>query len=271
VSAISAINAQKLRSRQGINERTQSAHCTGTQNQIGCAAVVRRSAQLPACAPLLEELEISGCSSHRRILSGNFHDWLMLEGQRILVAAGAIVGPEPVDSSEAALVAQAAWATIRAHAHYVQDAGDLLSIASKSLWAIPNSTVHASIVVAVLDANEGSASLAVAGDCFAWQVQETHATQHAIRQPRLGEASDFMYSSQTLKLGLKERLVLVADNSALRPAKLDESISDSFACLDAESRRRMMAADAVALVRGLYEEATDELRSPMSIVAVQRC
>jgi hypothetical protein len=194
----------------------------------------------------------------------------MLESGRILVIVGQAVGPEPTDSTEAALVAQAAWATIRAHSHYVQDAGDLLSIASRSLWEIPSTFVQASVAIAVLDTHEGSASLAVAGDCLAWRVRAAQAEQIALRQPRLGEATDFTYTSRTLRLALRERLLLVADNPMHRPAKLAASITNTFASLDAESHRRMLAADALAHVRRHYEQSGGELRPATSIVAVRR-
>jgi hypothetical protein len=237
---------------------------------IGPSAVARQSAQFPAFAPLLEELEIAGWSSHRRMLSGNFHDWLMLDGRWILVAVGQTIGPDMVDPMEAALVAQAAWATIRAHAHYVREAGELLSIASRSLWTIANSNVEAAIAIALLDAQENRASLAIAGDCLAWRVRAASSEQLAVRQPRLGEAPDFTYTSQTMQLALRERLILVADCPARRPAKLATSVAGSFARLDAESHRHMMAADAVTLVRQYHERVTEEQDSPLSIVAVRR-
>jgi hypothetical protein len=194
----------------------------------------------------------------------------MLEGGRILVAVGQSIGPEPLDSTEAALVAQGAWATIRAHAHYVPDAGELLSITSRSLWTIPNSAVQASVAIALLDSLEGRVSLAIAGDCLAWQVRAATFEQLAIRQPRLGELTEFTYASQTMQLSLRERLLLVADNPMRRPAKLESLVAGSFARLDAETHRRMLAADAVALVREHYEQPSAELRSPASIVAVRR-
>jgi len=258
------------RSTCGAGKALRSAQRAATQNQTGCSAIARQNAQFPAFAPMLEELEIAGWSSHRRMLSGNFHDWLMLEGGRILVAVGQTIGSEPMDSTEAALVAQAAWATIRAHAHYVRDAGELLSITSRSLWTIPNSTVQASVAIAMLDSTEGSASLAMAGDCLAWRVRAATSEQLAIRQPRLGESTEFTYASQTVQLSLRERLLLVTDNPMRRPAKLASLVANSFARLDAESHRRMLAADAVALVREQYEQSPDELRSPASIVAVRR-
>jgi hypothetical protein len=52
---------------------------------------------------------------------------------------------------------------------------------------------------------------------------------------------------------------------------LASKIASSFARLDAESHRRMMAADAVDLVRGQYnEQAEDEMLTSASIVAVRR-
>ena len=72
---------------------------------LGTAAN-RQNAQLPAFAPLLEELEVAGWSSHRRTLSGNFHDWMLLDGRTLLVMAGQAVPmrhAEVVDPIEAAL------------------------------------------------------------------------------------------------------------------------------------------------------------------------
>ena len=74
-----------LSSAQAINRAAQ-------QKLLADPAVARMSGQLPAFAPLLEELEIAGWSSHRGSLSGNFHDWLLLEGRMILVAVGQAVG-----------------------------------------------------------------------------------------------------------------------------------------------------------------------------------
>ncbi|MEX0614136.1 MAG: SpoIIE family protein phosphatase [Pirellulales bacterium] len=233
-------------------------------------AVARRNAQLPGFAPLLDELEIAGWSSHRRLLSGNFHDWLLLEGRGVLVTVGQAVGPDPHDLTEAALVAQAAWAAIRAHAYHTSDAGTLLSRASRSLWPIPNSRLQASVAVALIDSAEGHASVAMAGDCLAWKVRAATSELLTICQPPLGGAAEFAYISQSVQLSLLERLLLVADDPMQRSPKLAASIAASFAQLDAESHRRMIAADAVALVRRHYELPADEIQSPASIVAVRR-
>jgi hypothetical protein len=233
-------------------------------------AVARQSGQLPAFAPLLDDLEIAGWSSHRRLLSGNFHDWLLLEGRRMLVTVGQAIGPAPLDATEAALVAQSAWATLRAHAQHERDAGQLLTIAARSLWPIPNAAVQASVAVALVDTAEGRASLAMAGDCLAWRVRAASTEQLALDQPMLSGAADFTYASQSVQLALRERLVLVADNPLVRSPKLLSTIAASFARLDAESHRRMMAADAVGLVRRQYERGPEDERSPASIVAVRR-
>jgi hypothetical protein len=188
----------------------------------------------------------------------------------ILVAVGQAVGPESLDATEAALVAQATWATVRAHAQHVRDAGNLLSIAARSLWPAQNSTVQAAMAIALVDTAEGHATLAMAGSCLAWRIRASASEQLAFNQPMLGEATDFTYRSQLVQLSLRERLLLVADNPQRRPAKLPTSIAADFASLDAETHRRMPATDAVALVRRNFEQATDEPQPPASIVAVRR-
>ena len=244
----------------------------GGSTPTATAAATRQNAQLPAFAPLLEELEIAGWSSHRRMLSGNFHDWLPLEGRKLLVMAGqavAVAADEAIDPMEAALVAQGAWAAIRSHAQHSNDAGTLLSLAAHSLWS--NVGVGLQAAVALVDMDGGRASVAVAGDCLAIRVRAAGAEPIAARQPALGAGSDFTYLSHSVQLSLRERILLIVDEPQRRPAKLAARVATSFSRLDAEAHRRMMAADAIAIVRQEYELAADEAARPSaSIVAVRR-
>ncbi len=235
-----------------------------------CAAA-RQHAQLPGFAPLLEELEVAGWSSHRRALSGNFHDWMLLEQRTLLVMAGHATSAESIDPIEAALVAQGAWAAIRSHAQHASDAGILLSLTAKTLWPVATAGVQASVAVALVDLDGGRASVAAAGECMALKIRATGSEQIAIvHQPAVGADCEFIYSSHSVQLSLRERILLVADEPARRPAKLAAKIASSFARLDAESHRRMMAADAVGLVRELYNERADDECPSASIVAVRR-
>lgn len=228
----------------------------------------RFRAQLPGFAPLLEELEIAGWSASRSRAAANFHDWLLLGSDRLLVTVGHAADPESRDPTEPALVAQAAWSAIRAHALHSRDAGTLLSLAGQSLWPTPAATAHAHLAVAMIDTLEGHATLAIAGDCLAWKIRAAASEQFAVHQPALGAVADCTYVAHSFELGLRERLILVADND--RPPTLAASISATFARLDAETHRRMLASDAVALLRRKYEQGAAELRSPASIAAVRR-
>ncbi len=230
----------------------------------------RLRAQLPAFAPLLEELEIAGWSASRSRAGGNFHDWLLLGSDCLLVMVGHAASPESRDSTEPALVAQAAWSAIRAHALHTRDAGKLLSLAGQSLWATPAATVHAHLAVAMIDTLEGHASLAIAGDCLAWKIRAATSEQLAVRQPALGAAADCTYLAHSVELALRERLILVADNPHHRPPKLAATIAATFARLDAETHRRMLATDAVTLLRRHYEQPATAPRFPASIAAVRR-
>ena len=240
---------------------------------LGTAAN-RQNAQLPTFAPLLEELEVAGWSSHRRMLSGNFHDWMLLEGRTLLVMTAQAVpmlNAEAVDPIEAALVAQGAWASIRSHAHHAGDAGTLLSLAAHSLWPAANSGIHAAVAIALVDLDGGHASVAMAGDCMALKVKATGTEQIANRQPVLGSDPEFTYLSHSIQLSLRERILLVADEPQRRPERLLAKVASTFSRLDAEAHRRMMAADAIALVREVYEGQADENgRGAASIVAVKR-
>jgi hypothetical protein len=238
------------------------------------SAATRQSAQLPAFAPLLEELEVAGWSSHRRTLSGNFHDWSLPDGRTLLAVAGHAVASQAdgeVDAIEAALVAQGAWVSIRSHAHHATDAGALLSLAARSLWPITNADLQAAVAIALVDLDGGHASVAIAGDCLALRVKAAETEQIATAQPMLGVDANFNYVSHSLHLSLRERILLVADEPQMRPAKLATQIVSSFSRLDAEAHRRMMAADAITIVRQSYEPQTEETaRTSASIVAVRR-
>lgn len=234
-------------------------------------AAKRRSDQFPAFAPLLEELEIAGWSSLHRLLSGNFHDWLLLGEGRMLVTVGQAVGPEPRDPMEAALVSQAAWSAVRAHAHHTRDAGTLLSLAARTLWPMPGAAWQAAVAVALVDTTGGRASVAMAGDCLVWRVRAASCEQVLIRQPMLAGAADFTYASHSLQLSLRERLLMVADDPSRRLPKLGSSIGAELSRLDAESHRRMTATGAVALLRRHYQpETDDDTGVPVSIAAVRR-
>ena len=92
-----------------------------------------------------------------------------------------------------------------------------------------------------------------------------------MNQPPLGADCEMIYPSSSVQLSLRERIVLVVDEAARRTPKFSEKIISSFAQLNVESHRRMMAADAVAFVRDFYEkQSKDAERLSASIVAVRR-
>ena len=183
--------------------------------------------------------------------------------------SGAAAVPEPADPIEAALVSQAAWAAVRAHAPHASDAGAILSLASQTLWAAPAATLT-SLGVALVDTTAGNTSVALAGDCLAWRVRAATCERLAIHQPPVGTASTFNYLSQSFQLALRERLILVADDSFRRSPKAELALTTCFSHLDAESHRRMAAADAVALVRKVCDTGDGEPTQSTSIAAVRR-
>ena len=146
-----------------------------------------------------------------------------------------------------------------------------MSLTAKTLWPIASTGVQASVAVALVDLDGGHASVAAAGDCMALKIRATGSEQVASHQPAVGADCEFTYTSHSVQLSLRDRILLVADEPARRPIKLESRIASSFARLDAESHRRMMAADAVGLVRDLFgEQAEDEARPSASVVAVRR-
>ena len=235
------------------------------------SAAQRQRDQLPDFAPLMEEIEIAGWSSHRRQLSANFHDWLLLGDGRMLVTVGQSFGGSTPDSIEGALVAQAAWSAVRAHALHTRDAGILLSLAARSLWPIPGAAANASVAVALVDSIGGRASVALAGDCLLWRVRAATFDQLLDHQPALGVVSDFSYRTHEVELSLRERLLLVADNPEQRTAKMLAALASGFSQLDAETHRRMTANDTLSFARGHFERASGaEACATTSIAAIRR-
>jgi hypothetical protein len=178
---------------------------------------------------------------------------------------------EACDSIETALVAQAAWTAVRAHAHHTDDAGRLLSLAARTLWTNPTMHQQASVAAAIVDSVGGSASLAIAGDAIACRVRASAWEQMPSDEPALGAETHFSYTAREFALSLRERLILVADHPAYRPAKFVSSLTADFARSDAESHRRMTASDALAIARSRCERAMNE--NPLasaSIVALRR-
>jgi hypothetical protein len=235
------------------------------------AAVRRQRFQLPTHAPLLEEIELAGWSSHRQTLSGNFHDWLLLDDGRLLVTVGRTVGTELCDPIEAALVAQATWTAIRAHARHTSDAGTLLSLAARTLWPLPDAQQQTEAAVALMDTVGGRVSVAVAGDCLAWRVRAATCEPLGEQQPPLGTSNSFAFRSYEFELCLRERLVLVADNPLLRTEKLVAAIESDFTHLDAETHRRMAAPEALTLVRRRFEQrAQQDALAAVSLAVIRR-
>jgi hypothetical protein len=235
------------------------------------SAVARQRAQLPTFAPLLEEIELAGWSSHRHTLSGNFHDWLLLEDGRVLAMVGRTVGIDLSDPIAAALVAQSAWSAVRAHARHTRDAGQLLTLAAQSLWPTPGAQQQAEVAIAIVDSLGGHASIAVAGICLAWRVRAATLETLAGGQPPLGTNHTVAYRSQQYQLNLRERLVLVADNPLLRTEKIVAAIESDFTHLDAETHRRMTAPEALGLVRRQFEEnSCDDALAATSIAVIRR-
>jgi hypothetical protein len=138
----------------------------------------------------------------------------------------------------------------------------------RSVAATPH---QASVAVALVDAIGGSTSLAVAGGCLAWRVRAAKCEPLLCDQPALGADSNFTYAAQDFALSLRERLMLVADHANHRAPRLAATIAANFRRLDAESHRRMTAADAAAIVRHQFEDEMDH--NPLasaSIIAVRR-
>ena len=145
-----------------------------------------------------------------------------------------------------------------------------MQLAARTL-ALGDAEPHVSLVVALVDGVGGEVNLAIAGDCLAWRVRAARWELLPRDQPPLGVEANFAYAAHEFALSLRERLVLVADNAAERSTRFVPALAGRFTGLDAESHRRMTAADALAIVQSRCEqELAANPRASASVVAVRR-
>lgn len=224
----------------------------------------------PPFAPLLEETELAGWSSHRDLVGGGFHDWCLLEDGRVLVSVAQVGATLPTDRLSLALSAQATQTAIRAHALHADDAGTLLQLAARTL-GLGQRNEHVSVSVALVDGVGGEVNLAIAGDCLAWRVRAARWEQLPCDQPPLGVEANFAYAAHEFALSLRERLLLLADDPAHRSPRFATAIVGQFSRLRAEAHRRMTAADALSIVQTRYErELAADPQASANLVAVRR-
>jgi serine phosphatase RsbU (regulator of sigma subunit) len=220
-------------------------------------AIQRRRNQLPSFAPLLEELEISGWSSHRDELAGNFHDWLPLEDGSVLVALGKAVESATGDPIDAALVAQSIWTAIRSHALHTDNAGTIASLVSKTWGSGSIGGAAASVAIAIVAPTGGRIHVAVAGHCLAIRVRAaTCETLHTHGFP-VGTQPATHYPCQQFELRPRERFVLFTAINASASMAIENSIGQHFSNVSAESHRKMTATETLKHLRSVVEDLDD--------------
>ena len=196
---------------------------------------------------------------------------MLLANGRVLVVVGQTGEPEFADATNAALLSQAAWATLRAHALHVRDAGALLSLTAKSLWPMPGAIQHVSAAVAPSTLSAAGSTSPFRGTARCGACRAAATEQLTVHQPPLGTSCDFAYRSHVLELSLRERLILVADEPAYRMNRCVAALESAFTHLSAESHRRMTAVDAVAIAREQFDGGGEgDAQTSASIVAVRR-
>ena len=223
--------------------------------------------QLPTFAPLLDELELTGWSSDRGEQPGSFHDWMTLDGGMVLVAAGCITS-ETRGAEDMALVSQLVWTALRAHAVHSRDAGELISLVSRTVRAGPTGEPLAALVVGLVQPTEGWVNLAIAGNCLAVRIRAAACEVLQPDRAALGEPDHAGDLGQRFQLYPRERLALVAHRAS---STLSGAIDRQFTGISAQDHRKMTAAQTVFLVRnacGAARPQTDP--SPTSVVVLRR-
>ena len=220
-------------------------------------AIQRRRHQLPAFAPLLEEFEIAGWSSHRDELAGNFHDWLPLADGGVLVALGKAVESAASDPVDATLVAQSIWTAIRSHALHTGDAGTIVSLISKTWGSGSIGGAAASVAIGIVDPIGRRIHVAVAGHCLAIRVRAATCETLRTNGFPVGAQPATHYSCQQFELRPRERFVLFTAMNASAAMEIENSIGRHFVNVSAESHRKMTATETLKHLRRVVQNLGD--------------
>ncbi|MCH2116155.1 MAG: serine/threonine-protein phosphatase [Pirellulales bacterium] len=220
-------------------------------------AIQRRRHQLPAFAPLLEEFEIAGWSSHRDELAGNFHDWLPLADGSVLVALGKAVESATGDPIDAALVAQSIWTSIRSHAMHTDNAGTIASLVSKTWGSGSIGGAAASVAIGIVAPTGGRIRVAVAGHCLAIRVRAATCETLPTHKFPVGTQPATHYPCQQFELRPRERFVLFTAINATAAMTIENLIERHFSNVSAESHRKMTATETLKHLRSAAEKMDD--------------
>jgi serine phosphatase RsbU (regulator of sigma subunit)/anti-sigma regulatory factor (Ser/Thr protein kinase) len=165
---------------------------------------------LPLSPPPVGGAEIASVCRQSSDVGGDFHDWLVLPGNRLCLAVGDVSGK----GLPAALLMCAVMAGFRSEAAKGGSPGDLLTRLNRHVHRMTRGESFVTMAVAVLDTEgpaAGTVTVASAGHLDPIHVSNRHAGEWAFSSLPLGITPDAAYRESARRLGKGDVLVFLTD------------------------------------------------------------
>jgi len=201
----------------------KGSETTKLEKQLELAAKIQEN-QLPQIAPLLDSWQVSGNTEQVQSLGGDFHDWVVRDDERLLVAVADCLDGG-VDASLCAAGVRAMWRALATHVHAPQQ---LLTHVNEQLWTSSAGDQYAHLFIASAEPQQGLIRYAAGGSIGAMWIGQKHGQQLFKPSLALGIEPQRMVDFGELILARGESLVVLT-NGALdavdrdgRPLDLDQ-------------------------------------------------
>jgi len=186
-----------------VREGADAAHI---KRQLDAAERIQRN-QLPTIPPLIHGWDLAAWTAQASAVGGDFYDWFSLPRATVAFAVGDVAGM----GIQAALVASALKAALRAHGQYHGNAGALLCQVNLTLWAGSAGDQSASLFCGFIEAESGRVRYAVAGEPGAIVIRPEHWESVGNRFAALGRSPESVYRQTHRELKPGEALIVITE------------------------------------------------------------
>ncbi len=172
--------------------------------------------RLPSAVPPLDGCDLAGWTHFDAESGGAFHDWLLRDDGRLLLAVGSVALP----GTAAAIPAAALHAAVRAHARHANSAAELLPSVARTYWDLLPRTAPAELVLGMMDPGCRHVELAWAGGPTALHFTPRNWLNLLSPRPLLGQDPQGSPGQLAVQLQAGESLV-VGTSSLVRRVDRD--------------------------------------------------
>ena len=215
-------------------------------------AAVWQEQRLPTIAPLLDQWEVAGWTSHSDCLNRGFYDWNVLQDSRLAVMVGEGQGP----SLEAGLTATALHTAVRSLGTYPHTAKQLVDRVNENFWTSSTGGQFASLGYALIEPEKNSYEIVCAGHVGAVIIRSDVTDVAAKQNVPLGVQPDTEYAE--FAGGLVRRDVLIIFSEGIRrvfETTEDKSAEEEIATVLRDDMTES-AEQVVATLREVVESFT---------------